>query len=257
MHSVGQSRQRSSIRPRLLYRWYASLDSLALLSPGSTGTEEYRPNDVTEEPEDAYVDDYNGYATDLSQLLGKIGQAISAQRESRLHPIGSSTSEIDSFEAAVYGIMERDNSATPLFYPGVREKLEPQAVQEYAWCNQAYQHTALIYIRRHLRKLSSHTPAIQESVKTIIDCVRAIKPAYGLSPTIVLTTPLFVAGCEAQGQDRTAIKELLTQLHDSLNIRNIKLTLDILENHWADCSPDEDVEAMLRQYYSQLCTRGS
>ncbi|KUJ21878.1 uncharacterized protein LY89DRAFT_729374 [Mollisia scopiformis] len=249
MNTIDHSGAASSSRPRLLYRWYASLDSLALLSSSSTPIEDSElPEDVRNlENVQVYLDDYNGYSTDLSYLLGRIGNAIVAQkRRDLLFPGLSVNLEADFLENAICQIMERDNSATPSFYPGVLEKLSPHAIQEYAWCNQAYQHTALIYIRRHLRKLPSDSPEIQDSVKTIIECVRLITPAYGLSPTIVLTTPLFAAGCEALGPDRTVIKELLIQLYDCLKIRNIKLALEVLENYWANCGPDDDIEIVLR-----------
>jgi hypothetical protein len=103
-----------------------------VLSPASTAVGEKELPGNVEESRSVYLDDYNGYSTDLSQLLGEIGRAISAQKEPEFTQNDHSSSETDSFEAAVYRIMERDNSATPIFYPGVREILNPQSIQEYA-----------------------------------------------------------------------------------------------------------------------------
>ncbi|KAF8866805.1 hypothetical protein BDZ45DRAFT_734829 [Acephala macrosclerotiorum] len=250
MNTIEHSWAASTAPPRLLCRWYASLDSLALLAPSenSTGNDSWDVEIENSGEDGVYLDDYNGYATDLSHLLGRIGKSIATQRRQKSAINGDIiTAEADTLEAAVFRIMERDNSASPVFYQGVLDKLTPQSIQDYAWCNQAYQHTALIHIRRRLRRLPSNAQDIQDSVKTIIECVRSIAPSYGLSPTIVLTTPLFTAGCEALGQDRVTIKELLVQLHESLKIRNIKLALEVLENYWGSCDVDEEIETVLRR----------
>ncbi|CZR57086.1 related to C6 finger domain protein [Phialocephala subalpina] len=249
MNMIEHSRTSSSAPPRLLSRWYASLDSLSLLAPSDDSNGDSNRDESIESSEDpgVYLDDYNGYSTDLSRLLGRIGKAKAARRREITVSEQQFCSEADFLEEAIFHIMERDNSAPPSFYPGVLEKLSPQAVQDYAWCNQAYQQTALLHIRRRLRRLPSHSQQIQDSVKIIIECVRSIAPSYGLSPTIVLTTPLFTAGCEALGEDRVAIKQLLTQLYESLKIRNIKLALEVLENYWENSGVDEDVEIVLRR----------
>lgn len=252
MNSIERSQRRNGPRPRLLYRWYAAMDSLAALSAcGSTAMIEAEdkprgyPNDVEDIP---YLDDYNGYSTDLSHIIGEIGSAAAAMRRD-----GTSSSEqVDILEQALFTIMERDNNSDPTFYPGVVERLTPEAIQEYSLCNQAYQHTALIYVRWQLQGLPRDAPEIEDSVKRVIECASAITPSYGLSPAIVLTTPLFTAGCEALGEDREAIRRLLTQLYGSLKIRNIKHALEVLETFWADEDLQGDLGRLLRTCQRQL-----
>lgn len=251
MDSLEKSSSPRKPQPRLLNRWYQSLRSLATLAPYERGSS-VTPStgftdDLTEEyPEDIYLDDYNGYSTDLSFILGRIGSISEAKRQDdgrRQSDYWDTQAEV--LERSLYKIMERDNSSAPTFYPGVAEKLSPEAVLEYSLCNQAYQHTATLLIQRRIRNLPSCTPQIDESVKTIIDCASGIVPAYGLSPAIVLTTPLFTAGCEALGKDRAAIREQLKRLYDMLKIRNIQLTLEVLENYWADKTEGGDWEGLL------------
>ena len=246
MNAIEWSQRGKGSRPRLLYRWYAAMDSLATLaSCGSTAMidVEDRSQGSLRDSEDAtaYLDDYNGYSTDLSHVIGKIGTAVAAVRQ------GASSSEhAERLEAAILTIMKRDNNSIPAFYPGVVERLSPQAIQAYSLCNQAYQHTALIYVRWQLRGLPREAPEIQGSVKRIIECVSSITPSYGLSPAIVLTTPLFTAGCEALGEDRETVRGLLNQLYDLLRIRNIKLALEVLDAFWADENVDGDLGMLLR-----------
>jgi hypothetical protein len=211
---------------------------------------EDRSQGFCERSEDApaYLDDYNGYSTDLSRVIGEIGSAALPLRQG-----GPPLSEqADALERDIFTIMERDNNSEPTFYPGVAERLTPRAIHEYSFCNQAYQHTALIYIRWQLRGLPRDAPEIQDSVKRIIECVSSITPSYGLSPAIVLTTPLFTAGCEALGEDREIVRRLLSQLYERLRIRNIKLALEVLEAFWADENINGYLEMLLRTYHITL-----
>ena len=239
------------MRPRLLERWYSALDSLAALTSQNhlmeTHDAEWERTCEAEEAEIEYLDDYNGYSTHLSSIIGKIGSLFKKLDQFSPYNMEGFAAQIDGLENSVYHIMERDNTSAQVFYPGVADKLSPQAILQYSLCNQAYQHTALIHIQRRLRRLPAQTPQIQSSVRQIIECVRAITPSYGLSPAIVLTTPLFTAGCEAQGEDRKSIRELLNQLYEMLKIRNIKLTLEVLETYWINDSGDDGWESVLRQ----------
>ena len=243
------NRSRCSIS-RLLCRWYASLESLAALAFPTNGTRVWESQVLSEViPESVYLDDYNGYSTDLSLILGKIGTiSVSTKPTILQQPNTRLQHEADELEGAVHAIMERDNNQTPIFYTGVAEKLSQQDILQYSLCNQAYQHTALIHIRRRLRGVPSISPIIQQSVKNIIACASSISPAYGLSPAIVLTTPLFTAGCEALGEDREVIRNLLQDLFDVLKIRNIKLAIQILESHWAS-----GLEGDWEQLLSRFC----
>lgn len=58
------------------------------------------------------------------------------------------------------------------------------------------------------------------------------------------------AGCEALGEDKTSIRELLTRLYDTLKIRNIKLAVEVLDHHWAEDFGEEGWESLLR-----MCSR--
>jgi hypothetical protein len=231
--------------------------SLAALTPSTHEPAQASLEAFSEQAsESVYLDDYNGYSTDLSFILGKIGATAELQGRARtLFMSEEVKAHANELQKAVYHIMERDNNQVPVFYHGVAENLSQQGILEYSLCNQAYQYTALIHIQRRLRNHPSDTPMVQDSVEKVIECARAITLAYGLSPAIVLTTPLFTAGCEALGEDRTAIRDLLRQLYDKLKIRNIRLALEVLEDHWVEDGYDGDWRGLLRMLCPYLIPR--
>ncbi|KAA8652053.1 fungal specific transcription factor domain-containing protein [Aspergillus tanneri] len=122
--------------------------------------------------------------------------------------------------------------SVPTFYPGVVEGLSASCIQQSILCNEAFQHSALIQIHRRLRDTPASAPAVQTSVKRILECTAQIGPSPGLSPWVMLTTPLFIAGCEAQDEDRETVRRLLLSLHDTIRVPNVLQSLKFLEQYW-------------------------
>jgi hypothetical protein len=229
----------------LLKRWYTSIEALAattsrgiragqlpLLAPGvelpAIGTEDK-----------AFLDDYFGFSTDLVDTFKEIGAAAWERRslaaESSAHVLLSEEdlqTEADILEKSVEDMIARDATAPPKFYPGVKESLDDNVVEEFYACNRAYQHTALLYIYRRVRQLPGTDEKVQVAVKSILECVASIKPRSGLSPYIVLTMPLFTAGREALGEDREIVRYALRDLGNSLKLRNVWRSLEFLEADW-------------------------
>ena len=149
--------------------------------------------------------------------------------------------EATLLETSVRQLMDRDASSKPCLYPGVAEGLTPESVQQLALCNEAFQHSALIQINRRLRRTPATSAIVQQSVQRILACTAQIGPSAGLSPWVLLTTPLFIAGCEAQGEDRDTVRQLLASLHDTIHIPNVLQSLKFLEQYWTNqLSEDED-----------------
>lgn len=140
--------------------------------------------------------------------------------------------EADLLEASIKEMIERDETINPQFYPGVVEKLSSKQVEDYYFCNRTYQHAALVHLYRRVKQLPRSSIEVQASVKAILDFASRITLAHGLSPWIVLATPLFTAGCEALDGDRDIVVKLFQQLYDSLRIRNMQRGLEVLQRHW-------------------------
>jgi hypothetical protein len=235
----------------LLKRWYTSIEALAattsrgiragqlpLLSPGVE-----QPASETEN--EAFLDDYFGFSTDLVDAFKEIGAAAwerrslafssSSAAENSAHVLLSEKdlqTEADILEKSVEDMIARDAMTPPKFYPGVKESLDDDFVEEFYACNRAYQHTALLYIYRRVRQLPRTHEKVQIAVKNVLECVASIKPRSGLSPYIILTMPLFTAGRKALGEDREIVKHALRDLGNSLKLRNVWRSLEFLEAEW-------------------------
>ncbi|KAJ5246803.1 hypothetical protein N7468_001786 [Penicillium chermesinum] len=238
---------------RYLDRWYWSIVSLtALTGNGPPIGESADPGSAdlagrNDSPD--YLDDYWGFTVNLAAVFRQIGAAAWRNTEAAKNAQGFVEGEIDSnvedeaalLEMSVRQLMDRDASSQPSLYPGVAEGLTAESVQQLALCNEAFQHSALIQINRRLRREPATSAIIQQSVQRILECTAQIGPSAGLSPWVLLTTPLFIAGCEARGKDRDTVRSLLSSLHDTIHIPNVLQTLKFLEQYWANqLSEDED-----------------
>ncbi|EAW07769.1 fungal specific transcription factor domain-containing protein [Aspergillus clavatus NRRL 1] len=224
---------------RYLDRWYQSIVSLTALTGNGPPIEEatHCPSRDITAPD--YLDDYWGFTVNLSQIFRAIGAA--AWRSHHLQNSGiiekdtpSLSNEATILESSVRTLMAQNASAHPTFYPGVGEGLSNECIREFMLCNEAFQHSALIQIHRRLRKTLTASPLVQHSVKRILECTIQIGPSAGLSPWTMLTTPLFIAGCEARGEDREMVRQLLSLLHNTIRVPNVLQSMKFLEQYWAN-----------------------
>jgi hypothetical protein len=243
-----------------LRRWFSVTEGLIALTPDSIPTkifEEDANNDLairirlrlttdnTADDEDGvlpsniYLDEYTGCSTDLSDLFRNIGLAMRTH-ESR-HDLAQDRTCIDyhcsmvtvRLERRIRDMITRDQVGKVVFHPKTASKLSRRQALEFALCNRAYQYSALLHIQRRLYDLPAAHPEVQEVVNIIVGCVEGVHPAEGLSPLAVLTTPVFVAGCEAFGHDRARVRRLLDVMHMSLRIPNMRRASEMLEKYWA------------------------
>ncbi|KAJ5637494.1 hypothetical protein N7490_007373 [Penicillium lividum] len=236
---------------RYLDRWYWSIVSLTALTgngPPIGDNSDFAPFDTARESPD-YLDDYWGFTVDLAAIFRQIGAAAWRDLEAEKGAQGFIEGEIDSnvedeaalLEMSVRQLMDREAGSQPSLYPDVAEGLTAESIQQLALCNEAFQHSALIQIHRRLRKTPTTSIYVQQSVQRILECTAQIGPSSGLSPWVMLTTPIFIAGCEARGEDRDTVRHLLTSLHDTVRIPNVLQSLKFLEQYWANqLSEDED-----------------
>ncbi|KAJ9389634.1 transcriptional regulator family: Fungal Specific TF [Paecilomyces variotii] len=235
---------------RYLNRWYRSIVSLTALNGngppiGDADAKALAIPSKSEGPD--YLDDYWGFTVHLADIFRQIG-AVAWRRHQSTAADGKLIKfdeedfqeEASSLENSVRRLIDRDADSKPTFYPGVVEGLSADTIQQFMLCNEAFQHTALIHIHRRIRKAPAWAPEVQQSVKRILECTSQITPATGLSPWVMLTTPMFTAGCEALGKDREEFKKLLTSLHDTVRIPNVLQSLRFLELYWANDQTSED-----------------
>jgi hypothetical protein len=134
----------------------------------------------------------------------------------------------------------RNMIGKPAFRATDLQVLTPKEMQEFKACDEAYRETALIHILRRVQQLPRSEPRVQQHVKRILHCISKIEPSDGLSPWVMLTTPLYTAGCEALGSDREVVRDLHHHMFELLRIRNIERPLQLLEMKWARDLDDEN-----------------
>ncbi|OJJ63460.1 hypothetical protein ASPSYDRAFT_138410 [Aspergillus sydowii CBS 593.65] len=219
---------------RYLNRWYRSIVSLTALTGngppigGITCQTIGKPVPTTADTPD-YLDDYWGFTVSLSAVFRGIGAAAWQTPPDQ----AADDAEVTALESSVHELIDEGARSPPTFYPGVIDGLSEDHILQFTLCNEAFQHSALIQIERRLRRVPASSPAVQRSVKKIIECTEQIGPSPGLSPWTMLTTPLFIAGCEAQGDDRGRVRDLLSKLHDTIRVPNVLQSLKFLEQYWA------------------------
>ncbi|CDM30422.1 transcriptional regulator family: Fungal Specific TF [Penicillium roqueforti] len=237
---------------RYLDRWYWSIVSLTALTgngPPIGDISDFVSSDLMGLGGSTdYLDDYWGFSVDLAAVFRQIGAAAWRSHQVEKATQGFVAGEVDdsvendaaSLEFAIRQLMNRDSSSQPSFYPRAAEGLSAETAQQLLLCNEAFQHSALIQIHRRLRKTPTTSPEVQQSVRRILECTAQIGPSSGLSPWVMLTTPIFIAGCEARGQDRDTVRQLLSSLHDTIRVPNVLQSLRFLEQYWSNQLSEEE-----------------
>ncbi|KAH8646228.1 fungal-specific transcription factor domain-containing protein [Xylariales sp. PMI_506] len=246
----------------LVERWFASIESFSALTNRGlvNGQLEATPGSMEDPSSPAasslcaadtdsghqFVDIYSAYTTSLNNVFKEIGAAAWERRKMSCSPQeggGSILTEADlDLEASSLETTIRSSLGRSQFDPVMQPSLTADEMDQFAASDDAYRYTALCHLQRHVRRLPRSSPEVQHTVAKIIESVQRIRPAPGLSPWVMATTPLFAAGCAALiPEDRERVRVALRDLYASLRIRNVQRCLDILEMMWeGDPDGDED-----------------
>ena len=253
-----------------LDRWHRSIVSLTALTGNGPPIGEVDGTGGLGSDTPDYLDDYWGFTVRLAAVFRGIGWVAWRARQrgsSTMHKVGGGDvdheisqcashdteqhpetatdtatlhDEINTLESTLHHLISQTTTHPPTFYPGVAPRLTPTCTHQLTLCNTAFQHSALIQIHRRLHRTPSSSPTVQYSVQRILSCTAEIGPAPGLSPWVLLTTPLFIAGCEARGEDRERVRSLLRQLYETIRVPNVVQALRFLEMYWAGRVGEEE-----------------
>ncbi|KAH8811009.1 fungal-specific transcription factor domain-containing protein [Xylogone sp. PMI_703] len=227
----------------LIARWYESMEALSALTNqyslkvNAEGGGATKVVTSTIAENEYALDIYAGYSSDLNLILREIG--ILEWRFRYCSEKGGSNSsssqktlqtEARRLEDIVWRMIHRDRDEGLKISTAL--VLNNDEIRQFSACNTAYQYSALIHIYRRLCKMDSNSTNVQTCVRRILDAVCGVLPILPLSPWALLTTPIFTAGCEAVGEDRDLVKDLLLKLYNTLRIRNIYRAINILEGRW-------------------------
>ena len=261
MHRIeswkGYSARERDSTAYFLKRWYNMTESLVSLTGDSLATgqlarfETHTKN--TYDKDEIYLDEYTGFTTDLISIFCEIGAAAWERRKTRsriLHPTILYETDLDEealyLEQSIWNRIEHNRTNPPNFRSGLQEKLSKRQRDDFYLCNEVWHHMALIYIHRHISSIPTSSVAIQNSVRKILQCTESITATAGLTPLVVLTTPLFVAGCEALGDDRDRIRAALLNMFELLHIPNVYRSLEVLESFWSHDSRVQDWDSFMK-----------
>lgn len=261
MHNIeawkGYSAKERTSTAYFLKRWYTMTESfVALTSDGLATGQLARLDTHTLDDNDegtVYLDEYAGFTTDLSSMFCEIG-AAAWERRRAYSSNGRRTIlfETDLDEEAmhlaqsIWDRIEQNQAAPPAFRPGLEDKLSDRQKRDFLLCNDAWHYMGLIYIHRQISGHHTASPPVQLCVKKILECTESISATAGLTPLVVLTTPLFAAGCEALGEDRKRVRALLRQMFQLLRIPNIHRSLEILESFWTSPVDIQDWDSFMK-----------
>lgn len=245
-----QSRSsQSSDRSRWFFdQWYRSIVSLIDLTgngpPIGESSEGSSLSVVSQLKSPDYLDDYWGFTIHLSAIFRQIGRVAwrNQQNLPEKQPTRNEHSAEDDvavLESFVWNLITQSAETLPTFYPGVAEGLSVACIHNFMLCNETFQHSALIQIHRRLRGSPASSLAVQQSVKRILECTMQIWPSRSISLWVILTTPLFIAGCEARGKDRDTVRGLMSTLHNTIQVPSVLQSLKFLEQYWANQFDDE------------------
>lgn len=267
MHKIeswkGYSSKERNSTAYFLKRWYNMTESFVALTGDSlaTGLARFEPRTLNGDGEnDVYLDEYAGFTTDLSSIFCEIGAAAWERRKARSsnsEPTILCETDLDEeaayLEQSIWDRIEFNRLRPPRFRPGLEEKLSDRQKADFFLCNECWHHMALIYIHRQISGLPSFSTSVQDSVKRLLDCVEGISATPGLTPLVVLTTPLFAAGCEALGNDRDRVRNVLLRMFELLRIPNVYRSLEVLESFWSsDCETQDWDSFMKAQHWDFL-----
>ncbi|KAJ3493979.1 hypothetical protein NLG97_g4375 [Lecanicillium saksenae] len=132
----------------------------------------------------------------------------------------------------VHEMIARNNKSPAVLSEELAGHCDEAMTQAYRMANTVAHHIALICLHRYCLEMDRETDAVEDSVTSIVQLANAMPKRDGLHPSIVLTTALFVAGCEANEMAQSDIRSLLQAQFEITRNQSAHRTLEKLERVW-------------------------
>ncbi|ATY66079.1 C6 finger domain [Cordyceps militaris] len=129
-------------------------------------------------------------------------------------------------------MMARDEATPATLSEDLAGRCDKALTEEYRKANSVAHHIALLFLYRYGLQLDRETDRVRTSVASIVRLAESMTKREGLHPSIVLTTALFVAGCEATDKARGDVRALLQIQHEVTRNQSAHRTLQKLEALW-------------------------
>ncbi|KAF4495344.1 cytochrome P450 4ac1 [Fusarium agapanthi] len=226
------SRSHVTVNTGFLDSWFHNAEALASLSPTGLLGGQLLVHGQTDSG--AFLDIYGGAMSDLPALFKEVGTLL-GKKHIRTPELEF---ESENLVQQIHTRISRDKADNMIIAPDMLSSLSANDIQNYALSNAGFLYMALLHLYCSMRSLSPYATEVRFCVAQIIQCAHKMSRESGLSPRVLLVSPLFTAGLYAIGSARDEIRLELADIGRWMKTPHLFKTLELLERVWLQ-HPDD------------------
>ncbi|KAF4439878.1 cytochrome P450 4ac1 [Fusarium acutatum] len=222
----------NSVNTGFLDSWFHNAEALASLSPAGLLGGQFLVHGQTDS--EVFLDIYGGVMSDLPTLFKEVGTLL-GKKHIRTPELELET---ESLVQQIHVRLSRDRAKNMIIAPDMLSSLSANDIQNYALSNAGFLYMALLHLYCSMRSLPPFATEVRFCVAQIIQCAHKMSRESGLSPRVLLVSPLFTAGLYAIGAARDEIRLELAGIGRWMKTPHLFKTLELLERVWLQ-HPDD------------------
>ncbi|RBR21339.1 hypothetical protein FVER53590_08745 [Fusarium verticillioides] len=226
------TRPNIAVNTGFLDSWFHNAEALASLSPAGLLGGQLLFHGQSDSG--AFLDIYGGVMSDLPALFKEVG-ALLEKKHTRTPELELET---DNLVQQILDRLSRDKAENMIIASDMLSSLSAKDIQNYAFSNAGFLYMALLHLYCSMRSLPPFAAEVRFCVAQIINCAHKMSRESGLSPRVLLVSPLFTAGLYAIGSARDEIRHELTDIGRWMKTPHLFKTLELLERVWLQ-HPDD------------------
>ncbi|KAF5717057.1 cytochrome P450 monooxygenase 4ac1 [Fusarium globosum] len=226
------SRPHGPVNTGFLDSWFHNAEALASLSPAGLLGGQLLVRGQTDSG--AFLDIYGGVMSDLPALFKEVGTLL-GKKHMRTPELELET---DDLIQQILTRLSRDKAENMIIESDMLSFLSANDIQNYALSNAGFLYMALLHLHCGMRSLPPFAMEVRFCVAQIIQCAHRMSRESGLSPRVLLVSPLFTAGLYAIGAARDEIRLELADIGRWMKTPHLFKTLELLERVWVQ-HPDD------------------
>jgi hypothetical protein len=226
------SRPHIPVNTGFLDSWFHNAEALASLSPAGLLSGQLLVHGETDSG--VSFDIYGGVMSDLPALFKEVGTLL-GQKHMRTLELELET---ENLVQQIHLRLSRDKAENMIIRSEMLSFLSAKDIQNYALSNAGFLYMALLHLYCSMRSLPPFAAEVRFCVAQIIQCAHRTSRESGLSPRVLLVSPLFTAGLYAIGAARDQIRLELADIGRWMKTPHLFKTLELLERVWVQ-HPDD------------------
>ncbi|KAF5652008.1 cytochrome P450 monooxygenase 4ac1 [Fusarium sp. NRRL 25303] len=226
------SRPHGPVNTGFLDSWFHNAEALASLSPAGLLGGQLLVRGQTDSG--AFLDIYGGVMFDLPALFKEVGTLL-GKKHMRTPELELET---DDLIQQILTRLSRDKAENMIIESDMLSFLSANDIQNYALSNAGFLYMALLHLQCGMRSLPPFAMEVRFCVDQIIQCAHRMSRESGLSPRVLLVSPLFTAGLYAIGAARDEIRLELADIGKWMKTPHLFKTSELLERVWVQ-HPDD------------------